>query len=206
MSMLHQNPQEDFDDAALGEEFTKGTSHVVRAALLAAILVTAAVAAYVMLGQKKPAASGEILQIRVHPMHTVTSGGTANGQPVIPENYEQVLVFMHVRLHNQSPNPIMLGSVLCNITLNDGIHSSYIATPAEYERIFRSFPGLEAMHGRPLPLEYNMQPGQTLEGYTVSAFRLSKAQWEQRRDLNFTFGFRYQPVLKLTPQGAIQEQ
>ena len=40
MSLLHQESQEEIDDAALGEEFTKGSSHVVRAGVIAAVLVT----------------------------------------------------------------------------------------------------------------------------------------------------------------------
>lgn len=206
MSLLHQDPQETVDDAALGEEFTKGTSHVVVAAIVAFVLVTAAIVAYVVAGQKPPATSGEILQVWTHPIHTETSGLDANGAPMAKESYDQMLVFAHVRLHNQSNQAIFLGSALCNITLDDGIHSSYVATPVEYERIFRSFSGLDTMHGKPLATESFLQPDQTVDGYTVSSFRISKAKWEARKNLNFSFGFRYQPELKLTPQGPVLEQ
>jgi hypothetical protein len=206
MSMLHQNPQEPLDDAALGEDLTRGTSHVVWAALIATILVSIGIVAYFIHGQKPPAAAGEILQVWAHPIHTETSGVDANGDPMAKESYDQMLVFARVRLHNQSKDPILLASVLCNITLEDGIHSSYVASPAEYERVFHNFTGLDAMHGTPLASEQKLLPGQSVEGYVVSAFRLPRAQWEQRKDLNFTFGFRYQPVLKLLPQGAVVEQ
>ena len=44
MSLLHQDSPEEIDDAARGEEFTKGTSHVVWASALATVLVTVAIA------------------------------------------------------------------------------------------------------------------------------------------------------------------
>ena len=35
MSLLHQESPEEIDDAALGEEYTKGSSHVVMASIIA---------------------------------------------------------------------------------------------------------------------------------------------------------------------------
>ena len=49
-------------------------------------------------------------------------------------------------------------------------------------------------------------PGQTLEGTFVSSFRLNKQQWDARKDLSFTFAFRYQPSLVLTPQSQVTDQ
>ena len=43
MSLLRQQPQEEIDDAALGEEYTKGSSHLVLASIIAAVLVSAAI-------------------------------------------------------------------------------------------------------------------------------------------------------------------
>ena len=44
MSLLHQESPEEIDDAALGEEYTKGSSHVILAAIIAAVIVSAAIA------------------------------------------------------------------------------------------------------------------------------------------------------------------
>jgi hypothetical protein len=51
-----------------------------------------------------------------------------------------------------------------------------------------------------------LDPGQTVDGTFVSSFRLTKQQWDARKKLNFTFAFRYQPSLVLTPQTAVIEQ
>ena len=131
MSLLHQ---EEKDDAARGEEYTKGTSHVILATVVAAVLVSIAVAAYIFVGEKPPAATGEILEMWAHPMHTVSSGWDANGAAIPKEEIDQVLLFTHVRLRNQSKQPIFLHQIVSNATLADGIHSSYAATPTDFER------------------------------------------------------------------------
>ena len=206
MSLLHQDSPEELDDAALGEELTKGTSHVVWASIIAAVLVTIAIAVYVIVEQKPPVATGEIVQVWVHTRHTETSGMDANGAPMAKETFDQVLVFAQVRLHNQSKGPLFLQGILTNVTLDDGIHSSYAAMPGDYERVFVAYPELAGLHGKALSPQATIDPGQTQEGMIVSAFRITKQQWDARKDLNFTFALHYQPRLVLTPHTAVIEQ
>jgi hypothetical protein len=147
MSLLQQESPE-IDDASLGEEFTKGSSHVIWASIAATVLVTILIAAYVIAGQKPPAATGEIVGVWAHPIHNETSGVDANGAPMPKETFDQVLVFTRVRLHNQSSQPLFLHQMLTNATLDDGIHSSYAAIPADYERAFAAYPELAPLHGQ----------------------------------------------------------
>jgi hypothetical protein len=200
MSLLSQQSPEARDGAALGEEYTKGTSHLVVASIIAAVLVTIAVAIYVIAGEKPPAATGDIVEVWAHPMHTETSGFDANGASIPKESFDQVLVFTHVRLRNQSKVPIFLHEILTNIMLDDGVHSSYAALPADYDRIFIAYPTLDSLRATPLSPDTTLDPGQTKEGTFVSAFRLTPTQWAARKSLDFSFGFRYLPSLKLTPQ------
>jgi hypothetical protein len=202
MSLLHQEAE---DDAARGESLTKGTSHVVWASLSAVVLVSVAIAIYVVAGEKPPAAAGEILEVWVHPMHTVTPGFDAGGAAMPQESFDQVLVFTHVRLHNQSKQPLFLHQITANATLADGVHTSYAASASEYGRVFIAYPQLAQWHATALPTSATLDPGQTLEGTFVSSFRLTKPDWDARKSLNFTFGFRYLPSLTLTTQGAVAE-
>jgi hypothetical protein len=202
MSLL-QHDNAELDDAARGEEFTKGTSHVAIATVVATIVVSLAIAAYVIGGQKPPVVTGEILSITAHPMHTETSGYDANGAPVPRETFDQVYVFTQVRLHNQTGGPLFLLNMLTNATLPDGIHSSYAASASDYERIFLAYPGLPVPHDKALPPDTTIAAGQTVEGTVVSAFKLTKEQWDARKDLSFTFAFRYQPSLVLAPHLAV---
>jgi hypothetical protein len=205
MSLLQQDSP-DLDDAAKGEEFTKGTSHVALASVAAAVVVSIAVAVYVLAGQKPPAATGEIEHVWAHAQHSESSGVDANGAPMAKETMDQVYVFTQVKLHNQSQQPLFMRNIMTNATLDDGIHSSYAATAADYDRVYIAYPSMPVPHGKGLSLTSTIDPGQTVEGIFVSAFHLSKQQWDARKNLSYTFAFQYQPSLELTPQVAVTDQ
>jgi hypothetical protein len=203
MSLLQQ---ESTKEPASGESYTKGTSHVVIASIVAVILVSAAMAIYVFVGEKPPAATGEILDVWAHPMHTETSGWDANGAAIPKEQIDQVLLFTHVRLHNQSKQAIFLHQIIANVTLADDIHSSYATMPSDFERVFKAYPQLMPWHAAPLSPDLTIQPGETKEGTFVCSFRMTKADWEARKGLDYTFNFQYLPALKLTPKSDITER
>jgi hypothetical protein len=202
MSLLQQESQA----AASGESYTRGTSHVIIATVVAVVLVSAAMAIYVFVGEKPPAAVGDILDVWAHPMHTETSGWDANGAAIPKEAIDQVLLFTHVRLHNQSKQPIFLHQIIANVTLADGIHSSYAAMPSDYERVFKAYPQLMQWHAPSISPELTLQPGETKEGTFVCSFRMTKPDWESRKALDYTFNFQYLPALKVTPKGTVTER
>ncbi len=206
MSLLHQDTPEEIDVAARGEELTKGSSHLVWTTVVAAILVSVAIAIYVIAGQKPPAVVGDVVAVWVHPQHAEASGFDANGEPMSKASFDQVLVFAEVRLHNQSKLPLYLVTVMTNATLDDGIHSSYTASKSDYDRVFLAYPDLPVPHGAGLPIDLSLNPGQSVDGTFVSSFRLTKQQWDARKNLDFSISFRYQPVLKLTPHAPIIER
>ena len=206
MSLLHQETPEKIDEAALGEELTKGSSHVVWASISAAVLVTIIIAIYVLANERKPPSTGDIVQVWVHPQHTLTSGIDANGAAMAQQTYDHILVFARVSLHNQSDKPLFLHQIMTNATLPDGPHTSYAATLTDYDRVFIAYPELAPLHGKGLPVNATLKPGQTIEGTFVSSFRVTKQEWDARKDLSFKFAFEYQPSLTLTPHSAIIEQ
>lgn len=206
MSLIYQQSPEAKDDAAQGESFTRGTSHVVIATIIAAVLVSIAVAIYVIAGEKPPAAVGEILDVWAHPMHTETSGFDANGAVMPKESFDQVLVFTHARLKNQSKQTIYMHQIMANIKLDDGLHSSYAAMPSDYDRLFKAYPDLAQWRTSPLSPETTIEPGETKEGTFVAAFRMPKAEWDARKSLDFTFGFQYLPSLTLGPKSPVIER
>jgi hypothetical protein len=205
MSLLQQNSQE-VDDAARGEEFTKGTGHVVIASIVAAILVSIAVFFYVRLGEKPPVATGEVSNVVSHLMHRETAGVDASGAPMAKEVFDQVLVFAHVKLRNQTKQPLFLHQIMANTTLTDGIHTSYAASTGDYERIFKGYPELAPLHGNPLSYDMTLEAGQAAEGDVVCAFRMSKPEWDGRQGLDFTFAFKYQPNLRVTSAGQVSDR
>jgi hypothetical protein len=139
-------------------------------------------------------------------MHTETSGWDANGAEVPKEEIDQVMLFTHVRLHNQSKQAIFLHQIIANATLADGVHSSYAATPTDYERIFKAYPALMQWYAAPISPDLTLQPGEFKEGTFVCSFRMSKADWESRKGLNYTFNFQYLPGLVVESKGTITER
>jgi hypothetical protein len=202
MSLLQQDSTE-LDRAAQGEELTKGTGHPVAAAIFAAVVVSMAIAGYFIAGLKPPAMNGQVETVWVHPQHTQTGGFDANGAPMASESFDQIYVFALVKLHNQSDKPLFLHQIMTNVTLDDGIHTSYAATASDYDRVFLAYPNMPVPHGKALSPQSTIDPGQTVEGTIVSAFRLSKQEWDARKDLNFTLGIQYQPNLQLAPPSPL---
>lgn len=202
MSLLGQDSQ--IDDIAKGESLTRGTSHIVIAALVATVVVTIAIAIYVIAGEKPPVATAQVIDIWAHPLHEITPAFDASGSAMSQDTFDQVLVFTHVRLHNQSKVPIFLHQILTNLTLADGsVDSSYAATASQYQRTFQAYPDLMPWHSTPIDTELTLQPGETKEGTFVSSFRLAKQQFDARKALDFTFGFRYQPEVKAAATGVV---
>jgi hypothetical protein len=195
MSLLQQYNTEELDDAARGEDFSRGTSHIVWAAVIAAIVVSIAVVAYALATREMPAATGFVVRATVHFVHHESNGLDAAGNPMPKEAFDQALVFSHIQVHNQSKNPLFIRQVMTNVTLDDGIHTSYAAVPHDYERLFQANPDLAPLHGTPLPMEATIAPGQTLEGDFVAAFRLTPAQWNARKGMNYQVSIQYQPDL-----------
>ena len=205
MSLIHQESQRDIDEAARGEELTRGTSHVVLAGVIAAILVTITVALVVLATQKPPVVSGEIVQVWAHPNHVVTSGFDANGEAMAKQSFDQVLLFTRVKLVNQSKNPLVLQDVLANLRQADGILSVSAGSTGQYDEVFLAYPELAALHSSSLSPRATLEPGQSVEGTTFWIFRMSRQEWEARKDLNFTFKFQYQDNLVLAPLTPIKE-
>jgi hypothetical protein len=198
MSLLQQyNSESELDDAARGEDLTRGTSHIVWAGVIAAIVVSIAVIAYAVVTKETPVATGQVARTTVHFVHHESSGLDAAGNPMPKETFDQALVFSHIQVHNQGKNPLFVRQIMTNVTLDDGIHTSYAAVPHDYERLFQANPDLAVLQGTPLPTETTIQPGQSMEGDIVAAFRLTQAQWDTRKGINYQVSLQYQPDLIL---------
>jgi hypothetical protein len=174
--------------------------------VVATVLVSIAVAIYIFMGEKPPASTGEIIDVWAHPMHTETSGFDANGAAIPKEEIDQVLLFTHVRLHNQSKQAIFLHQIVANATLANGLDSSYAATPTDFERIFKAYPQLAQWHATPISPDLTIQPGETKEGTFVCSFRVPKADWEARKSLDYSFNFQYLPSMTLALKVPIIER
>jgi hypothetical protein len=189
-----------------GEDLAKGSSYILWTAILAFVLVTVGITAFVMSDRKPPVAAGEITQVWAHPVHMLNTPVDAAGVQSPGEIFDQVMVLAQVRVRNQSNQPIVLKDMLSNITLEDGIHSSYAAGKTDYDRIFIAYPELAGLRTKTLVRDTIIQPNEVLDGMIISAFHISPEQWAARKDLNFTLAFKYHPNLTLVPTGPVLEK
>jgi hypothetical protein len=206
MSLLNFESRAEADDAARGEAFTKGTGHLVWAALAAAVVVSIAIAILFVTGQKPPIVTGEIVQVWAHPCHVQTSGFDANGEAMEKQSFDQVLLFAHVRLKNQGQGPMQIEDIVANAKQSDGIDSISAGGLAQFEEVFIVYPELAALHTAGLSPHATIAPGQSVDGTIFWAIRMNKPQWNARTDLNFTIKFQNQPSLVLAPHTAVIEQ
>jgi hypothetical protein len=181
---------------------------VVIAAIVAGVVLCTLFGIWWFFFQKPPFATGEITAVWAHPQHTQTSGIDASGMPMAKEDVDQVMVFATVSLVNKTDHPLSLGNVTANVTLAEGtISHCYAANKSDYDRIFVAYPDIPVPHLAPIsPLDTTIDPGQTVVGTFVSAFKMSQQEWDSRKSLDFTFDFRYQAPLVVTPNVAITER
>ncbi len=160
--------------------------------VLAALVVCAAIAAYVLLGQKPPAAAGDVARISVFPVHT-TIHGKVDGAPGMAgedEVYDQLLVLAHVRVHNQSKEPITVDDAWATLTLPNGeMRRSLAASDTDFERVFAAYPQLAPIRMDPFRRDVTIQPGDSIDGLLVFNYPLDPAQWSNRKSMTVTVSF-----------------
>ena len=194
MSLLQQNSTE-IDDAALGEEFTKGTTHLAWAAAIATILVSIGIALYFILGQKPPAAAGEIMQVWVEPLHSQTSGIDASGRLFrfsrwircwfLPRCGCTTRAKIRSCCTRFSPIPALVMD-----------HLQLCRHFADYNRLFEAYPQLTSPHGAALASQLTIPPGQSVE---ASARRCAR---RRRSSSRIGTPCRATAAGKWSPQGA----
>jgi hypothetical protein len=208
MSLLQINndPVHEHDATSDGEDLAKGSSYLTWTTIIAFIVVSVSIAAFLLANRKPPVAAGEAVQVWAHSVHTLSTPTDANGVTGPSEKFDQVLVLASIRVRNQSDQPIVLKDLLTNATFDDGVHSSYAAGAIDFDRIFIAYPELAGLHGKPLLRETILAPGQVADGMTISSFHVTQAQWAAKKDLSFTIELKYHPDLVLLPKGPITEQ
>jgi hypothetical protein len=159
--------------------------------LLAALLVCAVIAAYVLLGQKPPMSTGEVARVSVFPVHTTIHGGAPGpGMPGQDEVYDQLLVLAHVRVHNQSKEPITVDDAWSTLTLPNGeTRRSLAASYTDFQRVFAAYPQLGPLRMDPFRRDVTIQPGETVDGMLIFNYPLDDKQWANRKSMTVTLSF-----------------
>jgi hypothetical protein len=194
------------EDQPSGEDYTKGSSHIIWASLAAFIVVSVAITLFLLANKKPPVSAGAVTQVWAHEVHTLNTPVDAAGVQTAGQVFDQVLVLANLQIRNQSDQPIVLKELLSNATFDDGPHSSYAATATDYDRIFIAYPELKGLRSKTITRDNVIQPGQEVDGQIISSFHVSKEQWAAHKDLSFTVQFKYHPDLLLVPATPIIQQ
>jgi hypothetical protein len=157
--------------------------------LIALIVSTLAVVAWIRFERKTPVATGEIARISIFPVQAKITGGAAGtpGMEGQDQIVNQLLVFAHIRLHNPNTAPITIVDDWAVVTLPDGeTRRSAAASQADFDKVFQAYPQLAPMRMDPLRRELQIQPGQSADGLVVFSYPLSREDWDKRKSMQVT--------------------
>jgi hypothetical protein len=171
---------------------------VLKAIVIAAIVVSLAIGLYVWLGQKPPVASGEVLTTTVYPVHATISGGGGEGMPGVSESNDQVIVLTKVRVRNQTDIPLFLQDISMTIKSPDGSDQENIAAnDKDVDRVFQAYPSLNYLKTDSIKRDITLNPGQAIEGLEVFNFPISKEQWDTLQTAKVVVTFMHQKNLEI---------
>lgn len=204
MSLLEQKITPDAENNIAESAGSGGLKRILLAAAISALLLSSIIGGYIYLTRDKPVASGQILSLRVHPRHMTTKGTDANGDKIAQQQFDQLLIFAHLRLHNESSTPLFLRDILLNLDEPAGIDSISAASHVQYDQVFAVYPELAPLRNQPLSPLADIPPGQSIEGDILWAVTRNQAQWDARKGLDVTVQLMYQPSLKLAAPTTIE--
>jgi hypothetical protein len=159
--------------------------------VVAAVATGLLVGAYFYFGQRKPVAAADVSRVSLYPIHSVLGDKPdVEGMAGTAEQYDQLIVFAQVHVHNQSEDPLSITEMRGTITLADATEpSSRAASPSDFTRLFAAYPQIASLKSDPLLRGTSIAPGATADGLLIFNYSLSKAQWDQRKLFNITVSF-----------------
>lgn len=175
------------------------TKRALLIVLAAAIIVIAIIAGYVFIGEKPPAAAGEIVKLDVVPIHSqLRIGEGAQGLQGGMDTYDQLLVLAQIRIQNQAKLPLFVREISASLELGNGdLLQSTAASKTDFQSAFVAYSQLTPFRGEPLPSDLTLQPGQACEGLVIFHYPVTKEQWDDRHSFHAVVSFQYQKDLLL---------
>ena len=166
--------------------------------VIAAIVVSIAMGLYVYLGQKPPVAAGEILTMKLYPVHAIIKGGGPDGMQGNNEYYDQLLILAKIKVRNQTDIPLFLQDVSSTIKLPDGSEQVNVTVgDRDMERVFQAYPSLAYMRADPVHRDITMTPGDSVQGLVIFNFPITKEQWDTLQSAKVVVSFMHQKPLEL---------
>jgi hypothetical protein len=171
----------------------------IKTLIIATIAVSLAIGAYVYLGQKPPVASGAVLTMNLHPVHTlVNSGSGTDGMQGAGEYYDQLLILAKIKVTNQTNIPLFLQDVSSAIKMPDGTEQTNVtASDKDMDRVFQAYPSLAYLRGDTIHRDITLSPGQSVQGLVIFNYSITKEQWDQLQSAKVVVSFMHQKNLDI---------
>ncbi len=167
--------------------------------LIAVAVVSAAIAAYVLINEKPPAAGGSIDAIHTSAVHSqMRVGEGAKGLQGGLEVYDQLFVVAQVTLRSQGQVPLFLHDFAATLTTSDGAEQRSLgATVADFGKVFLAYPQLAQFKGEPIQRDTTIPAGGRVSGLMIFHFPLTQKDWDTRQGFRIQVGFTHQKDLVL---------
>ena len=174
---------------------------VLKAVVIAAIVMSIALGLYVYLGQKPPVSSGEILSSAVYPIHSMVNNGGGNdtGMAGAKEYSDELILLTRVKIRNETDIPIFLQDITASVKVADGSEQENVtASNRDMARLFQAYPSLNYLRADSIPRDATLSPGQTTEGLSVFHFPISMDEWNKSQSAKVVVAFLHQKNLELS--------
>jgi hypothetical protein len=166
--------------------------------LIAFVVVSVAIAAYVYFARVPTPYSAQILSVNVYPIHQdLSPPSTTQGIGGENETYDQVLVLADVRLQAISKVPLYLHDMWANVNLPGESDRSSAVSASDFDKVFIAYPDLRQFQKLPLQRDITLQPGQQVEGMMIFSYQMNKATWDSHTSMDITLDFIHQKPLVL---------
>jgi hypothetical protein len=178
--------------------------HPFRSALktivIAFFAVSIAIGLYVWIEEKPPVASGDILTMNLHPVHTLINngGGGDTGMTGSAEYYDQLLILAKIKVRNQTDIPLFMQDISAAIKLPDGSEQVNVtASDKDMDRVFQAYPTLSYLRAASIPRDTTLAPGQSVQGLAIFNFPITQEQWDTLQTAKVVVSFMHQKNLEI---------
>jgi hypothetical protein len=167
--------------------------------LVAIIIPIVVVGGYVLINREPTPYAGQVLSVNIYPIHhEATQPTTTEGLGGQTETFDEILVLADVRIQDRAKIPIYIHDMWAVANLPDETARSTAASASDFAKVFIAYPDLKQYQKTPLPRDYTIHPGQSVEGQMIFHYQLSEAQWDSRSGLDISIGFLHQNPLVMT--------
>lgn len=180
-------------DEQPASEAINPVANAIKATIIAIVVVTASIAAFLHFSRPAPMFSGNVIRISAAPMPIQRQTDEGTDLPVTIA--DQLLVFGQIHIQNLSNKTLTIQEINADILENGTTvvdpknpnlsttttRRSVAASGRDFKRVFDTFPQFASFHTDPILSDTKIAPHQALDGSVIFSYPISQKQWDLRR-------------------------